>query len=166
MSDSPARPYSLKPAELTDEHVQQAHKVNCAFEAVLSPLDISGFQSLVKSSDYALQLFGGLGFIIGFDHDADYESENLSWFQQRYQSFIYIDRIAIAASHHRQQAGQAFYNRFIDIAREKKFDHLCAEVNTIPPNPASHAFHQAMGFNVVGSADFDQKQVQYYRKEL
>ena len=52
------------------------------------------------------------------------------------------------------------------VAASRKADViiLCCEINVLPPNPVSHAFHAGFGFNEVGrSADAEASKVVSYQ---
>ncbi len=92
------------------------------------------------------------GFLLALPETADYESINFGFFKRNYPRFVYIDRIVVSASHRRAGVGAALYE---DLARHLPGDcpMLTCEVNVRPPNPASIAFHQRLGFNPVGEQD-------------
>jgi hypothetical protein len=57
-----------------------------------------------------------------------------------------VDQVAIAAAGQRQGIGLALYESLADEARARQCELLCCEVNVIPPNPGSMAFHLRLGF--------------------
>nr|WP_070960263.1 GNAT family N-acetyltransferase [Hyphomonas sp. Mor2] len=112
-----------------------------------------------------------LGFLTLIEPGTDaYPSANLRWFED-YQSrtgrsVIYVDRIALLPEARGQSLGEALYR-----AAFKHFegrDEMGCEVNTAPPNPGSHRFHQRLGFKQVGARSFehDTKSVAYYVRAL
>ena len=53
------------------------------------------------------------------------------------------------------------------IARREGAQALCCEVNTVPPNPESMAFHAALSFRRVDSiATLDGREVELLIKEI
>jgi predicted GNAT superfamily acetyltransferase len=40
--------------------------------------------------------------LLAFREGADYDSPNYRWFAKRYDSFLYIDRVVVSASHRRR----------------------------------------------------------------
>ena len=66
----------------------------------------------------------------------------------------------------RMGIGRAFYEAF--MATADGHGHLCAEVNTVPRNERSLAFHDAMGFADVGEQSDGEtgKTVRMYAREF
>ncbi len=93
-------------------------------------------------------------FLIGLTPDADYPSPNFRWFCDKYASFAYIDRVAVAAAARRRGLAAALYRDF-ENSFNTQSPRLVCEVNLRPPNPASMQFHERMGFVQVGSQVID-----------
>jgi predicted GNAT superfamily acetyltransferase len=93
-----------------------------------------------------------LALLIGLGPNAGYTSLNYRWFDERYQNFAYIDRIAVAADARRQGIAKALYGDF-ERHSGKQSKRLCCEVNMVPENPVSMAFHQRLGFKQVGTLE-------------
>ena len=126
--------------------------LNNQFAAELSWLDAERLASLLSRAFYARQIGDALGFILAFDEQADYDSPNFQWFCARYPRFIYIDRVAVAVSARGKGFARRLYQGVIGHAAKAGHDVIVCEVNAIPPNPLSDAFHAAMGFSEVGMA--------------
>ena len=99
-----------------------------------------------------------------------YDSPNLRWFE-RYvasakTSLIYVDRIALSPSARGKRLGEALYKTAFEHFAD--CDEIGCEVNTAPPNPGSHRFHQRLGFSKIGEQVFDPgaKSVAYYVRPL
>lgn len=98
-----------------------------------------------------------------------YDSQNLRWFE-RYQtgrsaSLIYVDRIALAPKARGLGLGEKLYDAA--FAAFNATDEIGCEVNTMPPNPGSHRFHQRLGFRAVGTrAHGDNYAVTYYTRKI
>ena len=90
------------------------------------------------------------GFLIALSPGKDYSSLNYKWFEKRYKSFIYVDRIVIGSSYRGNGLGKAFYNDLAIFAKHKTNDITC-EVNTRPKNEGSMIFHKKYGFCEVGT---------------
>jgi len=105
-------------------------------------------------------------FLLAFDQDADYDSPNFLWFRDRYPRFVYVDRIVVAARG--RGLARLLYLDLFERAVRVGHAHVVCEVNSEPPNPASDAFHAALGFAEVGSARIHNgsKTVRYLRRDL
>jgi len=88
-----------------------------------------------------------VGFIFLYDEKTEYDSLNYLYFKNKYQKFLYVDRIIIAAEHQKKGYGQQLYDYVIDTHNP---DIFCCEVNIIPPNRQSLSFHQIYGFKEIG----------------
>jgi len=95
-----------------------------------------------------------VGYLVAFAPDASYDSLNFCWFQRHYQEFLYIDRIAVAASARRRGVASVLYRDFFRFAAPRTALVTC-EVNTRPVNPESLAFHGSFGFRQVGTQETD-----------
>jgi predicted GNAT superfamily acetyltransferase len=92
-----------------------------------------------------------IGFCNTFDPGADYASVNYRWFSERYQEFVYLDRIVITESHRNRGLGALLYGeveRRMQIADGPEL--LTCEVNFDPPNEGSLRFHKRIGFSPLG----------------
>ncbi len=89
------------------------------------------------------------GFLIAYTADADYESPNFRWFQQRYQAFLYIDRIVVASTRRGSGLGRVFYADVTGFA-EVRVPLLACEVFLEPRNDVAVLFHGTYGFHEVG----------------
>ena len=91
-------------------------------------------------------------FLLAFDQDAAYDSPNFLWFRARYPRFVYVDRIVVAPSARGRGLARRLYDDLFHHARGAGHQRVVCEVNREPPNPASDAFHAALGFSEVGLA--------------
>jgi predicted GNAT superfamily acetyltransferase len=91
----------------------------------------------------------GAGFLILIGPGvADYESPNYRWFSERYDDFLYVDRIVIDEANRGSGLGRMLYEFAVDRAMQRP---VLAEVNVRPRNDVSLAFHEAFGFAHVGA---------------
>lgn len=93
-----------------------------------------------------------LGFVMCLPPRTSYGSLNYAWFNQRYDAFLYVDRIAVAANQRDRGVGSALYERVVATAKEHTVP-VAAEVNRLPPNPGSMRFHHRFNFVEVGTLD-------------
>ena len=103
-----------------------------------SLLDWSSHLIVIRKDEIA-------GFIILMREGQDYDSLNYDFFNSQDYPFLYVDRIAIKDGHRRKGLGRKIYEKTIKIAKD--LDVItCCEVNTIPRNEPSLAFHENFGF--------------------
>jgi ribosomal protein S18 acetylase RimI-like enzyme len=80
------------------------------------------------------------GFLLAMTPDADYHSPNFRWFLARYDRFLYVDRIAVAATHRRRGVGSALTAR-PSAARASGCSRSSAARSTpAPPIPSRWRF--------------------------
>jgi len=134
-----------------------------------STLDETSLAELLGMTSYARGIdSGATAFLIALDQNAPYRNPNFSWFKQSRESFVYIDRIIVAASARGQGIARILYDDLFVVAQQAGQDRVVCEVNMEPPNPASEAFHLAMGFKEVGQAAIHggTKTVRYFEKTI
>ncbi len=105
---------------------------------------------------------------MAFDQDADYDSPNYLWFRARYPRFVYVDRIVVAPAMRQRGLANRLYEDLFQAAIAAGHDRVVCEVHSDPPNPASDAFHAALGFTEVGHAEIQggAKTVRYLARSL
>lgn len=99
-----------------------------------------------------------LGFVICLPPKTKYGSLNYAWFNQRYDDFLYVDRIAVSTKHRNRKIGTLLYEKVIKYAQEQNRP-VVAEVSLKPPNPKSMRFHGRHDFNEVGIFNHENKSV-------
>ena len=94
------------------------------------------------------------GFVLGMPPGLGYQSENYLFFSPRAReqgtSFVYVDRIVLAAHLRGRGLGPQLYAAVFAEARRVGADEVLCEVNIEPPNPGSLAFHSRLGFVEIG----------------
>jgi predicted GNAT superfamily acetyltransferase len=131
-------------------------------------LDAANWLALVEQAFRATSVAPTAAFLIALDETADYGSPNFLWFKARYPRFVYVDRIIVSAAHRGRGLARALYEDLFAETAARGHEHVLCEVNRVPPNPVSDAFHAALGFHEVGEARLDgrDKTVRYLRKNL
>lgn len=127
--------------------------LNNAHAVELSWLEPARLTTLVGRAFHARRIGAAEAFLLAFDQDADYDSPNYLWFRARYPRFVYIDRVAVAATARGRGHARRLYADLIAAAKLAGHSMVVCEVNSAPPNPASDAFHAALGFTEVGQAE-------------
>ncbi len=158
-------------AELTpldEEALPAILALNNEHARELSWLELPKLRHLAGEAFLALRAGDADAFLLAFDQDADYDSENFLWFKARYPRFAYVDRVAVASHARGRGLARAFYETLFAKARDAGHTIVTCEVNSDPPNPGSDAFHAAMGFREVGTAAIygGERTVRYFVREL
>ena len=105
-----------------------------------------------------------VGFVLCFLPRTDYASLNYAWFNQRYQEFLYVDRIAVSENHRNQAIGSLLYQQVISYAKQYNYP-IAAEVSLNPPNPGSMRFHHRFNFTEIGVFNQQSKSVTMMMRE-
>jgi hypothetical protein len=134
-----------------------------------SLLDLSAAGRLLAMCFYAKCVgAGGRGFLLALDQDAAYDNQNFRWFLDRFERFVYIDRIILAKEARGQGLARVMYEDLFGEAKAAGHVRAVCEVNIDPPNEGSLAFHRSMGFLALADVDLKggSKRVRYLVKEL
>lgn len=120
----------------------------------LSPLDDEGLRRLhgQAACSTVVELDGRVvAFLLAFREGAPYGSPNYRWFSERYERFLYIDRVVVDEGCRGKGIGAALYDDIIARAASQGIGVLACEFDLSPPNPASACFHERYGFREVGT---------------
>lgn len=142
--------------------------LNNAHAAELSWLEPERLSVLIGEAFLARRIGAVDAFLLTFDQDAAYDSPNFLWFRDRYPRFVYVDRIAVAPSARGRGLARRLYLDLFEHVARAGHDLVVCEVNSEPPNPASDAFHAALGFDEVGQASIHggAKSVRYFARRM
>jgi uncharacterized protein len=142
--------------------------LNNAHAQELSWLELPVLRAILDQAFYAKAVGDGDAFLLALDETATYDSPNYAWFKARYPRFIYVDRIAVAAPARGRGLARILYEDLFVRAAQAGHDLIVCEVNSVPPNPGSDAFHAALGFAEVGRAELADrgKTVRYLARRL
>jgi predicted GNAT superfamily acetyltransferase len=110
---------------------------------------------------------GLAGFVLCVPHGTSYWSGNYKWFTERFDNFLYLDRVVVSPRMRRAGVGRALYED-LHTTCAGRWPRVTLEVNLRPPNPTSIAFHEAMGYRAVGVREYadGQNAVQMYERPL
>ena len=143
-------------------------ELNLASERELSPLEEQRLEWILSLAQSAVVAERGgeiAGFALAIPPGTAYDSENYRWFAARFERFLYLDRIVVAASQRRHGIGTRLYDAMETAA--VGFERMVCEVNVVPPNPASLAFHVARGYAEIDRLEHgSEKVVALLGKEL
>jgi predicted GNAT superfamily acetyltransferase len=113
------------------------------------------FDRMISSALVGTFIAPGAAFLLAFGQSDDYDGGHFLWFRDRFEKFIYVDRVVVAKPYRRHGLGRLLYADLFRRADQLGHTHLACEVNMQPPNPTSDAFHAAQGFWEVGTAAVD-----------
>ena len=123
--------------------------INEANVPEVGPLDAARLELLLDESlaFLVVEVEGSVvGFMVLLGPGGSYPSPNYRWFSERYDDFVYVDRIALSEAVRGEGWGPALYDRFETITRERGVVTMAVEVNTVPANRRSLRFHRIAGF--------------------
>ncbi len=166
-ADDRIGPFGLHP--LDSLQISAALALNNAHATETSLLDAESMTALIEIAFYARGVAGGAAaLLIALDHNAAYDNPNFNWFVRRMHQFVYIDRVIVADSVRGKGMARRLYEDLFAEALRAGHESVVCEVNRHPPNPASDAFHAAMGFVEIGQAAIHggTKTVRYFKKAL
>jgi predicted GNAT superfamily acetyltransferase len=154
---------ALRPAALA---------LNAAHERETGPLDAVAFDALLAMAFAAPAIVGQDGrlaaFMVALGPGTAYASPNYAWVSARFGRFVYVDRVVVAPEARGLGLGRRLYDAVSAAARDAGLGRIVCEVNIVPPNPGSLAFHSALGFLEIGRAVLADrgKTVAYLAREL
>jgi len=128
--------------------------LNRESERFLSPLSREQLEQLHHQADLhqVLEVEGEVGaFVLALREGTSYDSVNYRWFIERYERFLYVDRVVVSVALHGRGLGRVLYEFVFAHARATRAPVVTCEYDIEPPNLASERFHQAFGFEEVGS---------------
>lgn len=159
--------------EINDLHCQltsrdELLRTNNASARETSPLSRERFDQLISAASVAICVTPAAAFLLAFEQSDDYDGGHFLWFRNRFDKFLYIDRVVVADEHRRQGFGRMLYADVFKRAIRLGHTRVVCEVNLQPPNPVSDRFHAVHRFKEVGRAtiDSDAKTVRYLAASL
>jgi hypothetical protein len=139
----------------TEADLPEVLAINEACTPHVSSISLEELRALAaQACHFKVVRIGGqvAGFFLALGPGQVYESLNYRWFCERYEDFIYVDRIAISREFRGTGIGRMFYED-LERTTASGVAWITCEVNLRPPNPESLAFHQRLGFQEVGQQD-------------
>lgn len=140
------------------------HALNQANGRALSFMERGAFSEMIARARFARVIEPEAAFLLVYDKAPTLDSPNFDWLKAHFPAALYIDRIAVAAHARGQGYARALYEDLFQQAAAGGVHEIGCEVNVDPPNPASDAFHAALGFEPVGEARLEgrNKTVRYF----
>ncbi len=133
----------------------------------LSALDERRLRYILALAHRALVVEDGgevLAFALAIAPGTDYDSANYARLGELFERFLYLDRIAVAQRARRKGLGTMLYDAMERAARP--FGRMVLDVNVVPANEPSLAFHAARGYEPLELLEHPGKTVQLMSKEL
>jgi predicted GNAT superfamily acetyltransferase len=137
--------------ELTDADVEAVLALNEQSVASLSPMDATDLASFRSLTQHVLvcEVDGQVAaFAIAYAPGTAYDSPNYLWHADRFEDFLYLDRIAVSADFRRRGIASALYDAMEDLAADH--GRMVCEIYSQPRNDVSIAFHESRGYREVG----------------
>ncbi len=144
---------TLRVRDLLPSDLDAVLALNRAAEPAVGTLDAAGLASLVDLADHARVATmdtAVTGALVALLPDRAYGSPNYRWFQASGVAFLYVDRIMVVDDRRGAGVGRRLYEDAIAAAQAMGLPRVVCEVNEVPPNPGSLAFHIRLGFRGLG----------------
>jgi predicted GNAT superfamily acetyltransferase len=143
-------------------------ELNLASVQELSDLDESRLQSILSLAHRSLVVENEgevVAFAVAMPPGVRYDSDNYRWFSAHFEHFLYLDRVVVAESLRRRGIGAQLYDAM--EAAALPFGRMVCEVNVVPLNEISLAFHASRGYVEIGRLEHSaEKVVALMSKEL
>jgi predicted GNAT superfamily acetyltransferase len=148
-------PRSVTPAtrDLVPADLAWMVPLNNAAVPAVPPMDAASLGEVLGHADLAIAVVDAdapdatpVGMLLAMQPGGAYDSPNYRWFAEHGVDGLYVDRIVVAEGHRGSRLGQVLYARVFAEARRTGRAAVTCEVNTLPPNPGSLAFHGRLGF--------------------
>ena len=137
---------------LSPQYAEDMWRINEQGLPGVGEVNPSQLEALVHWSVFTLGAFEEeklVGFVICLPPGTAYQSLNYRWFDTRYSSFLYVDRIAVGEAHRNRGVGSMLYEEVHHQAKNEGIP-VAAEVNLVPLNAGSMRFHERQGYAEVG----------------
>lgn len=119
----------------------------------LSPLDDNRLDLLVEQAALYLVVEDKgvvIAFLLALREGAQYDSPNYTWFADRYEQFLYVDRVVVSKAILGKGLGSMLYTELFSFASKNAVSPVTCEFDVEPANADSERFHARFGFKEVG----------------
>ncbi len=153
--------------DLSADDLSAVHAINEAEAPAVGSVTVEGMRTVIEHTSIALvattQGDGDhpdgtiAGFCLVIPPGTAYGSGNYAWFSERYDDFVYLDRVAISPAFQGRGIGRLLYDEVERVAAERHptATDFLLEVNLRPRNDGSLAFHDRLGFAQVAERETD-----------
>lgn len=138
--------------DVREQDLDAVLALNNAAGAAILALDAAHLRFFFEHADYfrVAEIDGRIaGFLIALREHAGHTSSNFRWFRERYEHFVYVDRVVIGKGWRRHGLGRLFYSDVQSYA-EPRAPLLVCEVFLEPRDDIAVLFHGTRGFHEVG----------------
>lgn len=138
--------------DVREHELDSVLALNNAAGASILPLDAARIRFFFDHAAYfrVAEVDGHMaGFLIALTPDAPHDSPNFLWFRERFDDFLYIDRIVVAGSRRGTGLGRVFYADLQSFS-EVRTPRIACEVFLETGNDTALLFHGTFGFHEVG----------------
>ena len=154
---------------VTSDNFPEILKLNQHAVPQVSPVGMDALRWFEQKAAYfrVADADGNLaGLLIAVAHDSGYPSKYFNWFCDRYNRFLYIDRVIVAEWARGKRVAWRLFEDVERFASEHSYP-LASDVYSHPPNEISLPFHNKYGFQRVGTQRIDNgaKEVTKFLKE-
>lgn len=135
--------------KILGEDIESILELNQKSVKVLSPMDKDKLLKLIQMATLSVVVEENnqvAAFLLAFSSGAEYESINYQWFNQKFDEFLYIDRIVVSDQYRGKGIASKLYQYLINWADKHSVSSIVAEIDVQPPNKPSLLFHQKFGF--------------------
>lgn len=136
---------------LTDDDIDAVLALNEESVSSLAPMDATDLARFRSLTQHALvcELEGQVAaFAIAYAPGTEYDSPNYLWHADRFEDFLYLDRIAVGAAFRRRGIASAVYDAMEELATPH--GRMVCEIYSNPRNDVSISFHESRGYREVG----------------
>ncbi|MGI8993019.1 MAG: GNAT family N-acetyltransferase [Nocardioidaceae bacterium] len=136
---------------MADQDVAAVLALNEASVWALSPLDAARLSRHRAAAEHTVVCEVDTtvaAFAVAYGPGAAYDSVNYAWHTERFDDFVYLDRIAVSTQFRRRGIASAVYDEMEQHATTH--GRMVCEVNSDPPNVESIAFHARRGYREIG----------------
>ena len=151
----------IRPANVKD--FPTIVNLNLAAIKATAEMDLAHLKNLHHWSEYhkvATYKNQVVAFLLVIPPGKSYPSQNYQWFNDQYDSFLYVDRIVVDEHYIGMKIGTALYHDLFSVARKLGVKNITCEYNIKPLNTTSKIFHQRHGFKEVATQWLDSKSKQ------
>lgn len=145
-------PMQLRPTQAGDwPQILALNEESVHFLSAMTPARLE--QLLSQAAYHRVVHRGGhvAGFLLAFREGCLYDSPNYRWFVDKYEKFLYIDRVVVSQADQGRGVGRQLYADLFNFARQSGVALVTCEFDTDPPNEQSRRFHGHYGFEEVGA---------------